>query len=117
MKLYCYKKWTTCKKVVKWLDAKKVEYEYIEIYETPPSKEDFQIFFENNDYKLKKYFNTSGVRYRELGMKDKFDSLSEEEAFDMLSKDGKLVKRPLLVKDNIVLIGFKEEIWDEFIAK
>ncbi len=115
MKLYCYKNWTTCKKAVKWLDAKGAKYEYIEIYDNPPSKEDFLNFYENNDYKLKKYFNTSGVRYRELGMKDKIDNLSEAEAFDVLSKDGKLVKRPLLVKSSKVLIGFKEEVWSEFI--
>ncbi len=72
------------------------------------------MLFENNDYKLKKYFNTSGVKYRELGLKDKFAELTEEEAFDMLSKDGRLVKRPLLVDGKRAMIGFKEEKWEEF---
>ncbi len=100
---------------MKWLDAKGIKYDYIEIYDTPPSKEEFLKLYENNDYKLKKFFNTSGIRYRELGLKDKFDDLRVEEAFDMLSKDGKLVKRPLLVKDKEVLIGFKESEWEETI--
>ncbi len=115
MKLYCYKNWSTCKKAVKWLDAKGVTYEYIEIYDMPPSKDEFLTLYENNDYKLKKYFNTSGIRYRELGLKDKFADLSVEDAFEMLSKDGKLVKRPLLIDDKKVLIGFKEAEWQELL--
>ncbi len=72
----------------------------------------FKNLYKHNDYKLKKYFNTSGVRYRELNLKEKFDKLTEDEAFDMLSNDGKLVKRPMLVDGNNVFIGFKEKEWE-----
>ncbi len=112
MKLYCYKNWSSCKKAVKWLEANKIKYDYYEIYDNPPSKDLLKKLYQSNTYKLKKYFNTSGVRYRELNLKDRFDDLTEEEAFDMLSKDGKLVKRPMLIDDNKVYIGFKEKEWE-----
>ncbi len=96
---------------MKWLDANKVNYDYYEIYDNQPSKDEFITLYKSNDYKLKKYFNTSGMRYRELNLKEKFDTLTENDAFDLLSKDGKLIKRPFLIKGNKVLIGFKEEEW------
>ncbi len=84
------------------------------MYKNPPSKDEFMKLYQNNDYKLKKYFNTSGIRYRELELKDKFDDLTEDEAFEMLAGDGKLVKRPLLVDGERALIGFKEQEWEAF---
>ncbi len=97
------------------MDANNVQYEVLDIYDVQPSKADFFNLYEKNQYKLKQYFNTSGVRYRELGIKDKFDDLTVEQAFELLASDGKLIKRPLLIDGDKIYIGFKKEIWQEFL--
>ena len=116
MKLYCYPKWSTCKKAVNWLEANDIKFEYIDITLTPPSATELESLFKQNDYPIKKFFNTSGVKYRELGVKDLLPNLSEPEIFDLLSSDGKLIKRPFLVKNQTVLIGFKENLYQQLKA-
>lgn len=112
-KLFCYPKWGTCRKAVNWLEANNIQFEYVDITLSPPSKQVIRDLFEANDYPLKAYFNTSGVRYRDLNMKDRLMSISNEEAFDLLSSEGKLIKRPFFICEDKLLIGFKEDIWRE----
>lgn len=114
MKLYCYPKWSTCKKAVNWLDANHIKYDYIDITTEPPTGQELKVLFEANDYPIKKFFNTSGVKYRELGVKDLLPTLAEDEVFNLLASDGKLIKRPFLVDGQHVLIAFKETLWAEY---
>lgn len=99
-----------------WLEANDIKFEYIDITQAPPNKTELESLFKQNDYPIKKFFNTSGVKYRELGVKDLLPNLSESEIFELLSSDGKLIKRPFLVKDHMVLIGFKEDLWSKLKA-
>ncbi len=89
-------------------------YKNHEVYTDPPSQELFQRLYKHNDYDRKKYINTSGVKYREMGLKDRLPSMDDEAVFALLSSEGKLVKRPLLVDGTKVLIGFKETEWEAF---
>ena len=102
----CYKKCTTCQKAFKWLDANGVEYKERAIKEENPT-------YEKSGLPLKKFFNTSGMLYKELGLKDKLLEMSEEEQLKLLSTDGMLVKRPLVVGEKTVLTGFSEKTWTE----
>lgn len=95
-----------------WLDANQIQFEYIDITKEPPSAELLKELFEANDYPIKKFFNTSGVKYRELGVKELLPTLSEEATFELLASDGKLIKRPFLVNNKEILIGFKDETWE-----
>lgn len=113
MKVYCYTKCTTCKKALKWLDEQGKEYQIIDIKEHNPSREELKEAYEKSGLPLKKFFNTSGQVYRGLNLKDKLASMSEEEQLELLASDGMLVKRPLVIKDHIVLTGFKEAEWAE----
>jgi arsenate reductase (glutaredoxin) len=106
---YGYPKCGTCRNAKKWLDAHGLTYEEIHIFESPPSKEELRNMLELGDFELKKFFNTSGEAYRELGLKDKLKSLSEEEMLKLLSSNGRLIKRPLLTDEKKVTVGFKEE--------
>lgn len=111
MLVLCYPKCTTCQKAVKWLDANDVKYTYRNIAEENPSYEELRQWFEKSGLPLKKFFNTSGLLYKSMGLKDKIPTMSEEDQLKLLSTDGMLVKRPLVIKDDTVLVGFKEEMW------
>ncbi len=108
-----YPRCTTCKKAKKWLQENNIEFDERNIVEEKPTKDELKNFFEKSGLPLKRFFNTSGVLYREMGLKDKIKDMSEEEQLELLATDGKLVKRPLLINDNTVLVGFKEEEWNK----
>lgn len=117
MLLLEYPKCSTCQKAKKWLDQQKVVYEDRHITEQNPTKEELACWIEQSGLSIKKFFNTSGLKYKELGLKDKLSFMSEEEQIELLSTDGMLVKRPLLVSNSGVCPGFKEELWKQIIEK
>ena len=94
------------------LEQKKIEYEYINIKENNPDKETLRSLWQKSGLDLKKFFNTSGILYREMELSKKLPSMSDEEKLDLLATDGMLVKRPILITDNTVLVGFKESEWE-----
>ena len=96
-----------------WLLDNDIKFEEIDLIDTPPTREEIENIYKNSGIELKKFFNTSGVKYRELGLKDVIKTASEDEMLDLLASDGKLIKRPLLVNDKKVLIGFKEDEYKE----
>ena len=104
---------TTCKKAKKWLDDKGIAYEARHIKENNPSYEELKSWYEKSGLPLKKFFNTSGIQYRALELKDKLASMSEEEQLRLLATDGMLVKRPLVVTETAVLTGFKGAEWEK----
>ena len=104
---------STCKKAKKWLDDNGVSYTARHIKEQNPSYEELKAWYEKSGLPLKKFFNTSGLRYKELGLKDKLSTMSEEEQLRLLATDGMLVKRPLVVAEDFVITGFKEAEWTE----
>lgn len=108
-----YPKCTTCKRAKKFLVENNIEFEDRHIVEENPTKEELKIWLEKSGLPINKFFNTSGVLYREMQLKDKVKTLSEDELLDILSTNGMLVKRPIIVKDDVVLVGFKEEEWNE----
>ena len=108
-----YPKCTTCQKAKKWLDVHNIIYTERHIVEKNPSYEELKEWYEKSGQQLKKFFNTSGILYREMQLKDKLTSMSEEEQLMLLASNGMLVKRPLVVMDDKVLIGFKEFEWTE----
>lgn len=110
VKIYEYEGCSTCRKALKFLDARKVAYEAVPIVENPPSKAELKAMLEFAG-ELKRLFNTSGVLYRELGVGEKLKTLSEDEALGLLAKHGKLVKRPFVLLKDRGLLGFKEEEW------
>lgn len=103
-----YPKCTTCKKAQKWLEENGVNYKPIHIVEETPTKEQLRTYWEASGLPLKKFFNTSGQKYKMLGLKDKLSTMSEEEQLELLASDGMLIKRPIVTDGNIVTIGFKE---------
>ena len=111
-----YPKCSTCKKANKWLDSHSISYEGRHIIDDNPTVEELKDWHERSGLPLKRFFNTSGMKYRELGLKDKLPEMSEEEQYELLATDGMLVKRPLVVGDDFVLIGFKEALWKETLA-
>ncbi len=113
MKVYEYPKCTTCKKAVKWLNENNIVFEDIHIKENNPTREVLKEAYEKSGLPLKRFFNTSGQKYRELQLKDKLPTMTEEEQLELLASDGMLVKRPLVIKDDVVLTGFKEAEWQE----
>ena len=112
MLVLCYPKCGTCKKALKWLDDNGFEYEYRHIVEDNPSREELKDWYEKSGLPLKRFFNTSGLKYKELNLKDKIPQMTEEEIFDLLSTDGMLVKRPILIDGEKILVGFKESEWE-----
>ena len=107
-----YPKCTTCKKAKKWLDEHGVAYEDRQIVEDNPSAEELVAWQQASGLPVRRFFNTSGMLYREMGIKAKLDAgMSDDEAFELLSTNGMLVKRPLLVGEDFVLVGFKEDQW------
>lgn len=113
MKYICYPKCSTCKKAQAWLDAKGLTYELRDIKEDKPSREELAEWYQKSGLPLKRFFNTSGLQYKALGLKDKLPTMSEEEQLDLLANDGMLVKRPIAVGEDFVLVGFKEAEWIE----
>jgi arsenate reductase len=112
-----YPKCSTCKKAKKWLEDKEISYEDRHIVENNPKKEELKSWYEKSGYPLKKFFNTSGNAYKEAVMKDKIPHMTEDEMLEVLSSNGMMVKRPILVGKDFVLIGFNEKEWEEKINK
>lgn len=112
-----YAKCSTCQKALKWLEAKGIAYEGRPIREMNPTADELRVWHEKSGLPLKRFFNTSGQLYKEMGLKDKLPDMSKEEQLALLATDGMLVKRPLLVSDKGVFPGFKESEWEEIIAK
>lgn len=111
-----YPKCSTCQKAKKWLDAHNLSYTDRHIKEQNPTAEELKIWHEKSGLDLKKFFNTSGLLYKELGLKDKLPAMSAEEKYALLATDGMLVKRPLIITDDAVLTGFKEAEWEEWLT-
>ncbi|MBS5343047.1 MAG: arsenate reductase family protein [Clostridium sp.] len=108
-----YAKCSTCVKAKKWLEANDIVYEDRPIVEQPPTIEELKQWVAKSGLPLKKFFNTSGLVYKSLNLKEKLPSMTEEEQYAILASDGKLVKRPIVVQDDLVLVGFKEEEWKQ----
>ena len=113
LKVYCYSKCSTCKKALKWLDEKKIEHEVIDIKADHPDEDALRKYYAISGLPLKRFFNTSGMQYRELELSKRLPDMGEDEQFRLLASDGRLVKRPLLVGDGFVLAGFKQSEWEE----
>ena len=109
----CYPKCTTCQKAKKWLDDNKIEYKLRDIKENNPSLEELAAWYKISGLPLKKFFNTSGLLYKSMDLKDKLPTMSEEEQLKLLATDGMLAKRPLVIGKDFVLVGFKESEWSE----
>ena len=107
----CYPKCSTCKKAEKWLQEHNIPYELRDIKLNRPGKEELSAWYQKSGLELKRFFNTSGNLYKEMHLKDRLPSMSEEEKLELLSTDGMLVKRPIFVSDEHVLVGFKEKEW------
>lgn len=110
---YWYPKCGTCRKAKKWLEEHNVDFQEIHIVEQPPSKEKLEELYKKSGLELKKFFNTSGKKYRELGLKDKVNTASDEELLELLASDGMLIKRPLATDGERVTVGFKEEEFEK----
>ncbi|WP_295113939.1 arsenate reductase family protein [uncultured Methanobrevibacter sp.] len=108
-----YPKCSTCRKAKNWLEEHDIEFESRHIVEDNPTAEEIEQWWKKSDLPLKRFFNTSGQVYRKLGLKDKLPDMSEAEQFEILSTDGMLVKRPIVVGDDFVLVGFKIKEWEE----
>ena len=113
----CYPKCTTCQKAKKWLDDNKIEYEQRDIKLDNPKLEELTELYNISGLPLKKFFNTSGLLYKSLDLKNKLPTMTDDEMLKLLASDGMLVKRPLLIGDDSVLVGFKEAEWSEKITK
>ena len=111
LKFICYPKCTTCQKARKWLDENKIEYEFRDIKIDNPSFGELTAWHKLSGLPLKKFFNTSGLLYKSMDLKNKLSAMSDDEMLALLATDGMLVKRPLLVADSFVLVGFKEADW------
>lgn len=110
-----YSKCSTCKKAKKFLDTHHISYKDRHIIEENPTKEELAKWISLSGRDIKTFFNTSGNRYKELNLKEKLNTMSDEEKMTLLASDGMLVKRPLLVKGNLILSGFKENVWQELL--
>lgn len=113
IKFICYHKCTTCQKARKWLDDNRIEYEFRDIKLYNPTLNELTEWHKRSGLPLKSFFNTSGLLYKSLDLKNKLSTMTEDEMLSLLASDGMLVKRPLLVGDDFVLVGFKEAEWKE----
>lgn len=113
IKFICYPKCTTCQRAKKWLDDNKIEYELRDIKLDNPTLEELTEWYQKSGLPIKKFFNTSGLLYKSLDLKNKLPEMSNDEMLKLLATDGMLVKRPLLIGDDFVLVGFKENDWVE----
>ena len=115
LKFICYPKCTTCQRAKKWLDDHGVSYELRDIKQENPTRAELAVWHDMSGLSLKKLFNTSGLLYKSLELKTKLPTMSDGEMLDLLSSDGMLVKRPLLIGDDFVLVGFKEEEYERLL--
>ena len=113
LKFICYPKCTTCQKARKWLDENNIEYEFRDIKNENPSLEELTAWYKLSGLPLRKFFNTSGLLYKSMELKTKLPNMTDEEMLELLATDGMLVKRPLAIGDDFVLVGFKEAEWVE----
>ena len=112
IKFIQYPKCGTCRKAKKWLVDNNIDFEERDIVINKPTKDELKLWIEKSGLPIKKFFNTSGVLYREQGIKDKLPNMSDDEQIELLASDGKMVKRPIVVYDDVVLVGFKEADWE-----
>lgn len=115
MLVLVYRKCSTCQKALKWLEEHQVDFEERAIVEQNPTYEELKSWYEKSGLPLKKFFNTSGLLYKDMGLKDKLIDMSEEEQLKLLATNGMLVKRPLVVGDDYVLTGFREKEWERLV--
>ena len=108
-----YPSCSTCKKAKAWLDAHQISYTDRHIKENNPTKEELTLWYKRSGLPLKKFFNTSGLLYKSMTLKDKLPTMTEEDQLALLATDGMLVKRPIIVADSFILVGFNEKEWDE----
>ena len=113
LKVYCYSKCTTCKRALAWLDEKGIEYELHDIKGEHPDEKSLREYHRKSGLPLKRFFNTSGLLYKELELSKKLPSMSVDEQFRLLASDGMLVKRPLVIGDSFVLTGFRLPEWED----
>ena len=106
-----YPKCSTCQKAKKWLEQNNIEFDDRHIVENNPTKDELKKWIKQSGYDIKKFFNTSGMKYKELNLKEKLPNMTDEEKIEVLSTDGMLVKRPLVITDKVILVGFKEKEW------
>lgn len=111
--VYEYPKCSTCQKAKKWLKENEVAFEPVHIVDNPPTKEELKNLIQLSGLEIKKFFNTSGMKYRELGMKEKMKTATEEELLELLASDGMLIKRPIATDGKQVTVGFKEEQYEK----
>lgn len=117
MLFLCYPKCSTCQKARKWLEEQGVSFEERDIKLNNPTVDELRTWYERSGLSLKRFFNTSGLQYKALGLKDKLPNMSEEEQLALLATDGMLVKRPLVVDEDFVLTGFKQAEWEQMLKK
>ena len=117
MTFLCYPKCTTCQKAKKWLDENHIAYELRDIKAETPTYDELSTWYRRSGLPLKKFFNTSGLQYKALGLKDRLPGMDEEEQLDLLAADGMLVKRPILAGEDFVLVGFKPAEWEARFGK
>ena len=109
----CYPRCTTCQKAQKWLDGQGIAYEIRHIKEDNPTRAELEHWWRQSGLPLRRFFNTSGLQYKALGLKDRLSSMSEEEQLELLATDGMLVKRPILAAEDFVLVGFRQAEWEQ----
>ena len=114
LKFICYPKCTTCQRAQKWLEDKGLKYELRDIKADNPTLEELTEWHQKSGLPLKRFFNTSGLLYKSLDLKNRLPDMSQDEQLGLLSTDGMLVKRPILIGDGFVLVGFKESEWEKF---
>ena len=112
-----YPKCSTCKKAKTWLEEHHIEFHDRDITTETPIKEELKTYLKISQYPIKKFFNTSGNLYKEFALKDKLDTMSEDEKLELLSQHGMLIKRPLVVSDSFILVGFREKEWNELLCE
>ena len=112
LKVYCYNRCTTCRKALKWLEDHGIAHTVVDIKSEHPDEAALRAYYRQSGLPLKRFFNTSGIPYRELGLSKKLPDMSEDEQLRLLASDGMLVKRPLVVGDGFILTGFKEAEWE-----
>ena len=117
MLFLCYPKCSTCQKAKAWLEERSISYDLRDIKQNNPTVEELTAWYRKSGLPLKKFFNTSGLQYKALQLKDKLPTMSENEQYELLASDGMLVKRPILISDDFVLVGFKEADWAAALGK
>ena len=115
MLFICYPKCSTCQRAQKYLDENNIKYELRDIKLNNPTYEELKKWYHNSNFELKRFFNTSGLLYKEYDLKNKIPNMTEDEQLKLLASNGMLVKRPILLNDDKILLGFKEEEWNRLI--